>query len=135
MRTKPLAIEAAEQLSGKPWSHLVEADGCTIERVRAGCDFAGRDGFESLFGAFPPGDRFVVFSRALAHKMPDDWQAALADLVEQYRATWRLEEMPTPVVGAKQGNRFARWPDWVGECCSVPIYSYGRHKEIEELRK
>jgi hypothetical protein len=49
----------------------------------------------------------------MMHEMPDDWQMRMADLLNEWNATWDSNDMPTPSVGAKQSGKYVRWPEWL----------------------
>lgn len=56
---------------------------------------------------------WLTLPRIMMHEMPDDWQNKMAELLEQFDATWDSDEMPQPSVTAKQGNKFTKWPSWL----------------------
>lgn len=47
------------------------------------------------------------------HEMPDDWQQRMAELIHEFDATWKGEEMPAPHVVARENGRNTRWPEWL----------------------
>jgi hypothetical protein len=52
--------------------------------------------------------------RAFMHEMPDRWQRRMAVLLREWDQTWDWpDEMPSPTVTAKQGNRYTKWPEYV----------------------
>lgn len=75
-------------------------------------------GHEKLWGWFGLSRaKFCVLPRSMMHEMPDEWQLQMADLLEQWDATWVNWPEPFPMgttVHAKNANgKFARWPEWL----------------------
>lgn len=80
-----------------------------------GYSYTGRTGHDRLWAWFGL-DRptWLTMPRVLMHAMPDDWQARMATLLEEYDAKWDTSHMPVPYVSARgQGNRWVKWPNWV----------------------
>jgi len=140
MRTKRLAIAAAEILTGLTWLHLTEVDGCRVETVKVdaapytpppGVDLL-EPGASELWGQFSRGQRWLTMPRGLMHEMPDDWQSRMSELLDEWDDEWNWPaEFPTARVQAVgKGNRFTSFPPFVLE------YKYReKHRsEIEDLR-
>lgn len=138
MRRKSLAIEAAEQLTGRTWAHLKSDDGCGIVRVKVDVDTSpevgcarSTPGYNDLWGCFDRGQGFMIFARSLAHEMPDDWQSRLAELIQEWESTWDFpDDFPVAYVSARnwRTNRFTRWPAWLIQ------YKYRNREAIDALR-
>lgn len=140
MRSKRLAIAAAEQLTGQTWKHLVDVDGCVVMPVKAyvaeptatGDRALFRPGFSDLWGCFGRGDGFLTLPRSLMHEMPDDWQSVMAELLDEWERAWNWpDDFPTATVRARdKKNRFTKWPAWLLE------YKYReQHRDqIEAIR-
>jgi hypothetical protein len=62
------------------------------------------------------------------HEMPDEWQNKMAELLEEWDQTWDSSEMPTPIVNAKKGDRFAKWPNW------LLMYRHPDKAKVQQLR-
>lgn len=74
---------------------------------------------------------FIVLPRVVAHSMPDDWQARMAKLLEEYEDAFpgvHGADMPSPKVMASKGNKFCKWPDWLID------YRYPDTDAIDALR-
>lgn len=58
---------------------------------------------------------FITLPRVLAHAMPDEWQAQMAKLLEQFDEAWPGGvDLPTPHVSARDdSNKFTSWPGWL----------------------
>lgn len=140
MRTKRLAMTAAEILSGQTWVHLRDVDGCTVETVKVeASDFTPppgaaffQPGASDLWGQFSRGQSWLTMPRGLMHEMPDDWQSRMAELLEEWSDEW---DWPADFPGARvqavgKGNRFTSFPRWLLE------YKYRENyrAEIEALR-
>ncbi len=72
-------------------------------------------GYQKLWGWFGLSyASFCVMPRILMHEMPDDWQAKMADLLEQFDATFRIEDLPAcKVMPVGEKGKFSSWPDWL----------------------
>lgn len=92
-----------------------------------------RGGYDRLWGWFGLSyASFIVIPRILAHEMPNDWQARMAKLLEEYDEAFPgvySEEMPSPMVTARKRRSFCKWPDWLLN------YRYPDHAQIERLRR
>lgn len=49
----------------------------------------------------------------MMHEMPDEWQSKMAELLDQWDATWDSSEMPDPSVMARKDGKLTKWPDWL----------------------
>jgi len=56
---------------------------------------------------------WLTLPRSMMHEMPDDWQDAMAELLEQWDETWDSHEMPEPTVLARHEGKFTKWPSWL----------------------
>lgn len=57
---------------------------------------------------------FCVMPRVLMHAMPDEWQAKMAALLQEYDATFDTSDLPNcKVMAVGKGERFEKWPEWV----------------------
>ena len=72
---------------------------------------SGRDQLWRQFGL----DRasWLTMPRVMMHAMTDDWQARMAALLQEWDRTWDTDDMPTPYVQGRIGNKFVAWADWV----------------------
>jgi hypothetical protein len=69
---------------------------------------------------------WLTLPRVLMHEMPDDWQARMAELLQEWDETWDGNDMPSPYVSARKGNKFTKWPGW--------LLNY-RHPDGEEIER
>lgn len=69
---------------------------------------------------------FLTMPRVMMHAMPDEWQAKMAVLLDEWDAEWDTSNTSDPGlhVSAKVGNRFTAMPDW--------LLQY-RHPDIAEI--
>lgn len=89
-----------------------------------------RKGYEALWGWFCLSyASWLTLPRVMMHEMPDDWQMRMAELLNEWEATWDSNEMPDSFVHAKKGGRFTRWPDWLLN------YRHPNNEQINRLRK
>lgn len=71
-------------------------------------------GYERLWGWFSLSyASWLTLPRVMMHEMPDDWQAKMAALMNEWDATWT--KVPDDVslntsVCVKNGNRYTRMP-------------------------
>lgn len=74
-----------------------------------------RPGYHSLWEWFGLSRAsFAVMPRVLMHEMPDEWQAKMAALLEEYEATFDTSQVPgCKVMAVGNRNRFKSWPDWL----------------------
>lgn len=56
---------------------------------------------------------WLTLPRALMQEMPDEWQAKMAALLEEWDAQWDIPESLAyeTSVSAKRDGKFASWPD------------------------
>lgn len=73
------------------------------------------EGYQKLWGWFGLSyASFCVMPRALMHEMPDEWQSKMADLLEEYDATFDTSELPNcKVMAVGDKGKFASWPEWL----------------------
>jgi hypothetical protein len=73
---------------------------------------------------------WLTLPRVLMHAMPDDWQARMAKLLEEYDATWDTSQVDigARVLGVKHG-RMAKFPEWVSN------YRHPYREDIEAIRR
>lgn len=69
----------------------------------------GHDALWSWFGLSYAS--WLTLPRVLMHDMPDDWQARMAQLLQEWDDTWTPGVLgdATPTVGARIDGCFARW--------------------------
>lgn len=88
-------------------------------------------GYEKLWGWFGLSyASFCVMPRILMHEMPDEWQAKMAALLEEYEATFDTSKLPgCKVMAVGENEKFASWPCW--------LLHYRRPElpRVDELRK
>ena len=72
---------------------------------------------------------WLTMPRVLMHEMPDDWQDKMAELLEEWDKAYDSSSMPSPIVSARENNRFTRWPKW------LICYRRPDKTEIDKLRK
>lgn len=72
-------------------------------------------GYDKLWGWFGLSRAsFCVMPRVLMHEMPDEWQSKMADLLEEYQATFYTTQLPDcKVMAVDERRRFSSWPDWL----------------------
>ena len=73
---------------------------------------------------------WLTLPRVLMHEMPDDWQARMAQLLEEYDAAWNIPESMQceTMVSAKRNGKFVRLPS------VLLTYRHPRKDEIDRLR-
>lgn len=86
-------------------------------------------GYDQLWGWFGLSyAAWLTLPRILMHEMPDDWQAKMAQLLEQWDETWDTSDLPCTQVTGVRSNRFVAWPSWLME------YRHPNNAEIEAHR-
>ncbi len=73
-----------------------------------------RAGYQALWDWFGMGRAsFLVLPRAFMHEMPDEWQAKMASLLEEWDATWDWGDcgFDGTHVSVKRGNKFVCMPE------------------------
>lgn len=75
----------------------------------------GNEGHDRLWGWFGLSyASFLVLPRVLMHEMPDEWQAKMAKLLEEYDERFDTGSLPgCKVQAVTVENKFRSWPDWV----------------------
>lgn len=72
---------------------------------------------------------WLTLPRVMMHAMPDEWQAKMAELLNEWDETWSSHHMPSPQVTAVRGDgKYTRWPAWLLN------YRHPNRAEIEKLR-
>ena len=71
----------------------------------------GRDALWQMFGLSYAS--WLVMPRALMHEMPDEWQAKMAALMQEYSDQYPNVPDLSYTVTIKQDGKFAPMPDWV----------------------
>lgn len=72
---------------------------------------------------------WITLPRVLCHEMPQEWQDKMADLMEEWDATWNTNDMPTPTVTGRATNgRLVAFPKWVTD------YRHPNRSEIDARR-
>jgi hypothetical protein len=72
------------------------------------------EGHAALWGVFGLSRAsWLVMPRSLMHEMPDDWQARMAELLNEYFATYTNMPNLSYEVKAKRGGKFVSLPNWV----------------------
>lgn len=75
---------------------------------------APRPGCDALWGWFGLSRAsWLVLPRVLMHDMPDDWQARMAVLLEEFDAVYRNVPLYDVQVQLKRGGRYVPMPDWI----------------------
>lgn len=69
---------------------------------------------------------WLTLPRAMMHEMPEEWQEKMAELLFEWDETWDTHDTPSPMVTARKGNKFTKWPSWV--------LNY-RHPDLKEINK
>ncbi len=74
-----------------------------------------REGYEALWGWFGLSRAsFLVLPRILMHDMPDEWQATMAKLLDEYRDAFPNQpEIGTRVQCTTLGGKLRSWPEWM----------------------
>lgn len=91
-----------------------EGQWCKAQPSPAPANALNRPGYDRLWAWFGLGRAsFTVLPRVMMHDMPDDWQGRMAELLEQWCATWRNQPDISVYVQVRQGNRFIKAPDWL----------------------
>lgn len=92
-------------------------------------DEVPESGYEKLWGWFGLSyASWVTLPRAMMHEMPDEWQAKMAALLEEWDDTWT--KVPSDVslntcVSVRKGNRYVKMPS---------ILCNYRHPDSETIR-
>jgi hypothetical protein len=72
------------------------------------------DGYDALWLWFGLSRAsFLTMPRVMMHDMPDDWQRRMAELCNEWDATWVNQPDVTAQVSLKHGNKFTRMPEWM----------------------
>jgi hypothetical protein len=75
-----------------------------------------RPGYDALWLWFGL-DRasFLVLPRVFMHEMPDEWQAKMAVLLDEWDAAWDWGNcgFDGTHVSVKRANKFVRMPEWL----------------------
>lgn len=92
---------------------MIYADGAR-EQLKLMSPFAGT-GREQLWGWFELSyASFLTIPRVLMHEMPDDWQGKMADLLEEYSATFpNWPDGVSTRVQYTMNNHLAPMPAWL----------------------
>lgn len=90
--------------------------------------FVEREGKDALWLRFGLSyASWLTMPRVMMHAMPDEWQARMAVLLEEWDRTWDSTEMPNPRVQAVMpSGRITQWPRW--------LLNY-RHPDIQQVEK
>lgn len=73
---------------------------------------------------------WLTMPRVMMHAMPDDWQARMAVLCDEWDKAWDSQNMPSPQVSAvDRKGKFTRWPCWLLN------YRHPDNSQIELIRK
>lgn len=88
------------------------------------------EGYEKLWLWFGLSrSNFAVMPRVLMHEMPDEWQSKMADLLNEYQATFDTSELPScRVLAVRERGKFATWPEWLLR------YRHPDYSQIESIR-
>lgn len=72
-------------------------------------------GYQKLWGWFGLSyASFCVMPRILMHEMPDEWQAKMAALLDEYDATFDTCKLPNcKVIAVRSDGKFSAWPEWL----------------------
>lgn len=73
-----------------------------------------RPGHEALWDWFGLSRAsWLVLPRVLVHEMPDDWQARMAALLEDFDAVFKNVPRYDVQIQLKRDGRFVPMPDWI----------------------
>jgi hypothetical protein len=86
----------------------------------------GRDRLWLWFGLSR--SSWMTLPRVLMHDMPDDWQRRMAELMEEWDATWINTPDLRFTVTAKSGRKFVKLPEFLTN------YRHPDHDAIACLR-
>jgi len=93
-------------------------------------DAINNEGHGKLWGWFGLSRAsFLTLPRVLMHEMPDEWQGKMADLLEQYDATYTNQPDIDTSVRATKNGKLTKFPSWMLN------YRHPDYEAIEELRK
>jgi hypothetical protein len=71
------------------------------------------EGHQRLWGWFGLSyASFLTLPRVLMHEMPDDWQGKMADLLEEYDATFDTSSLPNTTVRAVREGKLVEMPEF-----------------------
>ena len=73
-----------------------------------------RPGYDALWGWFGLSyASWLPLPRVLMHEMPNDWQARMADLLQEFDATFKNVPRYDVQIQLKQNGRFVPMPEWI----------------------
>lgn len=106
-------------------------DGLSRERDMAGGSYIETDGVlhepeghAALWQTFGLSRAsWAVLPRSLMHEMPDEWQAKMAVLLDEFHDTYRNAPDLDYSVSLSQRGKFVRLPDWLNY----------RHPDVNEI--
>jgi hypothetical protein len=82
--------------------------------LEAGVSNRSRPGYDALWGWFGLSyASWLPLPRVLMHEMPDDWQARMAVLLEEFDAAFKNVPQYEVQIQLKRNGRFVPMPDWI----------------------
>ncbi len=73
-----------------------------------------RPGYNALWDFFGLSyASWVTLPRVLMHEMPDEWQARMAELMQEFDRTFKHVPQFDTQVQLKKDGKFVRAPDWL----------------------
>jgi hypothetical protein len=79
-------------------------------------EYKPRPGYESLWAWFGLSySSWITLPRVLVHEMPDEWQAKMCELMEEWDDAWNFHQLdlPQPYVIGRKERKFCKWPAWL----------------------
>jgi hypothetical protein len=71
---------------------------------------------------------FLVMPRVMLHAMPDEWQATMARLCNEWDETWINQPSIGTRVQVTQNGKLIPTPDWIVN------YRYPDRKQLEQMK-
>lgn len=93
--------------------------------------FLNRSGHDALWNWFELSyASWVTLPRVLMHKMPDDWQAKMTELLDQYDDHWDFSDAEYGTrVQVTKNNKLIKTPEWLIN------YRHPDYVQIDSLKK
>lgn len=88
------------------------------------------EGHEALWGTFGLSRAsWLVMPRVMMHAMPDEWQARMAALIDEFHGEYDWpDDLGEVSVSCRVGGRMAKLPDWLA-------YRHARPCDMDRFRK
>jgi hypothetical protein len=72
------------------------------------------EGYDELWNWFGMSRAsWLTMPRTFMHEMPDEWQAKMAVLLNEWDKTWDTSNLPSPHVQLKANGKFVKTPEFL----------------------